>query len=290
MPEIIRIPGVSIQKPSLTHRAIKGVSTSTTVLIGSFPKGRAYTSTRIQSLRKCELAFGGLKQNNLCSLVASQFFTNGGKDLWVISTGSRASLSANPLLKGLSLVPKIQTVNTLLLPETFQLSDREAAKVFPSAISVAEKQQAMYLLDLPHTAHSRQRVKDVAAWVRSQRGIQHPNVAVYFPLIQVPSATSKEMRAIPSSGTMAGVFARIDNSRGVWTAPAGLEATLKGVTGLSLLPTSKDISLLTSVHINALTHHASSGFVAWGARTLSTSSEWTYFPVRRMALFLEKSL
>ena len=291
MPNIFRKPGVYIQETGTTNKAIAGVSTSTAVFIGTFPKGRQYTPANIRSLLEFNRTYGGLRTNNVSSLAIKQFFDNGGKNLWVISTGTRLSRAATPFLKGLSLLSKIPSFNMLVIPETTFLPDGEAAKVFQTAVALIEKQRAVYLLDPPQQDALRQTVKDLAAWFRAQADIRHPNVILYYPRVQVRSQiTSSPTLIIPNSGTMAGVFTRLDGARGVWKAPAGTKANLQGVVGLEQLLTSKDIKSLTSANINSLRQIASSAYAAWGARTLSSDQEWKYVPVRRTALFLESSI
>ena len=291
MPNIFRKSGVFIQKMGTANKVIVGVSTSTALLIGTLPNGRQYTTTNIRSLQAFERTSAGLKTNNIASLVAKQFFENGGRNLWFISTGTRLSRTATPFLKGLSLLSKIPFFNMLMIPETTLLPDREAAKVFQAAVPLIEQHRAIYFLDPPQQDVLRQTVKDLAAWFRAQVGIRHPNVVLYFPRVQVRSRVAPPPTVtIPVSGTMAGLFARLDGTRGVWKAPAGTEATLQGVVGLDQLLTSQDIDLLTSANINALKHKPSSPYVAWGARTLSSNPEWKYVPVRRTALFLESSI
>jgi hypothetical protein len=291
MPEIFRTPGVYIQETGTTNKAIVGVSTSTALLIGTFPTGPKYTATKIRSLQECERTYGGLRNNQLSSLVIKQFFENGGKEIWILSIGVKLSRTASPLVKGLSLVSQIPSFNMLLIPETILLPDREAAKVFQAGVSLIEKHRAVYFLDPPQQDALRQTVKDLAAWFRAQSGIRHPNLILYHPRVQVRSqVASSPTVTIPASGTMAGLFARFDGTRGVWKAPAGTEATLQGVVGLEQLLTSQDINLLTSANINALKQIPSSAYVAWGARTLSSDPEWKYVPVRRTTLYVESSI
>jgi phage tail sheath protein FI len=95
-------------------------------------------------------------------------------------------------------------------------------------------------------------------------------------------------------GAVAGVFARTDAQRGVWKAPAGLEATLAGVPELTVSLNDAENGELNPLGINCLRSMPASGRVVWGARTLQgddrLASEWKYIPVRRTALFLEESL
>jgi len=93
---------------------------------------------------------------------------------------------------------------------------------------------------------------------------------------------------------MAGLFARIDGTRGVWKASAGTEATLTNVQRLDYALTENQNGVLNPLAINALRNMPNVGNVSWGARTLvgadSLASEWKYIPVRRLALFMEESL
>lgn len=291
MPNIFRKPGVYIHKIGATNKTIVGVATSTAVLIGTFPKGRQYMPTNIRSLPEFERTYAGLKTNNLSSLVAKQFFENGGQDLWIISTGARLSGIATPLIKGLSLLSQIPSFNILVIPETNFLPNGEATKIFQTAVPLIEKHQAMYVLDPPQENVRHQTVKDLAAWVRAQPGIQRPNVILYYLRVQVRSQnTSVPTTIIPNSSTIAGILARTDVTRGVWKAPAGNEARLRGIVGLEGRLTSRDITNLTSANINALKQMTSSTYVVWGSRTLSSDPESKYVPVRRTALFLETSI
>jgi phage tail sheath protein FI len=89
-------------------------------------------------------------------------------------------------------------------------------------------------------------------------------------------------------------MARTDATRGVWKAPAGLEATLSGVPQLDVALTDGDIGQLNPLGANCLRAVPGAGRVVWGARTMQgadrLASEWKYIPVRRTALFLEESL
>jgi len=80
----------------------------------------------------------------------------------------------------------------------------------------------------------------------------------------------------------------------VWKAPAGIEATLSGVSELSVKLTDREIGQLNPLGVNCLRSHPKAGHFIYGARTRDgadrQTSEWKYLPVRRTALFLEESL
>ncbi len=81
MPNVFRNPGVYIPEIKSTGKTITGVSTSITLLIGTFPKGPRFTPTRIRSLRDFAGTFGRPVNNHLPFLVITQFFENGWNDI-----------------------------------------------------------------------------------------------------------------------------------------------------------------------------------------------------------------
>jgi phage tail sheath protein FI len=121
------------------------------------------------------------------------------------------------------------------------------------------------------------------------------NAAFYFPWVNAPDPLQENRpRAFPPCGFVAGLYARTDASRGVWKAPAGTEASLSGVTGVTVPLTDKENGVLNPQAIDCIRTFPIYGTVIWGARTLQghdeRGSEWKYVPVRRMALFIEETL
>jgi Bacteriophage tail sheath protein len=121
------------------------------------------------------------------------------------------------------------------------------------------------------------------------------NAAFYFPWLSAPDPLQQNrLRAFPPSGFAAGLYAKTDVLRGVWKAPAGTEASLTGVSGVTQTLTDNENGILNVQAINCIRNFSVYGTVIWGARTLQGNdergSEWKYIPVRRTALFLEESL
>lgn len=119
------------------------------------------------------------------------------------------------------------------------------------------------------------------------------NSAMFYPWIQIPDPTGvgrNPTRFVPPSGHVAGIFARTDVTRGVWKAPAGIEATVPEAVGLQYQVIDAEQDLLNPVSLNCLRQFPNVGIVSWGSRTLSADPEWRYVPVRRMGLFLKESL
>lgn len=116
--------------------------------------------------------------------------------------------------------------------------------------------------------------------------------AVYFPWVQAldPAGISAQPILLPPSGYIAGLYARIDGSRGVWKAPAGTEASLNGVVGLAAQLSDIQHGILNPISINAIRQFAGTGIVSFGARTIASDVEWKYVPVRRTAILLRVSI
>ncbi len=117
--------------------------------------------------------------------------------------------------------------------------------------------------------------------------------AVYWPHVMVSDpvgAGANPTVVIPPAGHIAGLYARTDARRGVWKAPAGVDAVIGGIRALdfNVLDTHQDN--LNPNAVNALRQIPAAGLTVWGTRTRQPNSEWRYIPVRRTAIFLRKSI
>jgi phage tail sheath protein FI len=126
-------------------------------------------------------------------------------------------------------------------------------------------------------------------------GIAARNAALYFPrVIEADPLRDGQSDLFVPCGIIAGVMARTDSQRGVWKAPAGLDAALNGIQGLQVNLTDDENGLVNPIGINCLRSFPVTGRVVWGARTLrgadQLADEYKYVPVRRTALFIEESL
>jgi phage tail sheath protein FI len=192
--------------------------------------------------------------------------------------------------RGLFALEDADLVNMLVIPPYTSGGEVDQA-VVTAAATYCEKRRAMLLVD-PLRAWSRaQEVLDGRDDIKTAS----KNAALTFPrLLQPDPLRQFRDHEFAPSGTIAGVIARTDATRGVWKAPAGLEATLVGVSDLSVALTDSENGLLNPAGINCLRIRPAVGPVVWGTRTLQgddrLASEWKYIPVRRTALFIEESL
>jgi hypothetical protein len=125
-------------------------------------------------------------------------------------------------------------------------------------------------------------------------GANGTNSAFYFPWVNAFDPLLNKTNQFPPSGFVAGIYAATDSARGVWKAPAGINAELTGISGLYQNLTDLQNGSLNPLGINCLRNFPVYGNVVWGARTLdgadALASQWKYVPVRRLALYIEKSL
>lgn len=202
-------------------------------------------------------------------------------------------LKGDPNLKtGVYALKEVDLFNILCIPQAADLNATQMSAVYSTALDYCKERRAFLIIDIPEAINTFNEMKD---WMDANNGLRDKNSAVYFPRPQIPDPKNDyRLRAVGASGTMAGLYSRIDSSRGVWKAPAGTEATLQGVSQLAANLTDQENGTLNPLAINCLRTFPVYGHTAWGARTLDGSdvkgSEWKYIPIRRLALFLEESL
>jgi hypothetical protein len=210
-----------------------------------------------------------------------------------IGTGKQAAK------EGLYALEKIDLFNLLCIPpykSVAGVANQDVdTTVAGAAAKYCEDRRALLLLDPPSGWTSKATAKTGMADTATNLGTRSKNAAVYFPRIKAANPLrGNQIETFPGCGAVAGVIARTDASRGVWKAPAGLEAGLNGVTALAVPLTDLENGELNPLGLNCLRAMPAAGPVVWGARTLQgddrLASEWKYLPVRRLALFLEESL
>jgi phage tail sheath protein FI len=191
---------------------------------------------------------------------------------------------------GIYALRDVDLFNLMVIARTTQLSDAEAKSVLAAAATFCEEERAFLIID-PAPDKLWNQMADYV----SSLGVSSRNAAIYFPQIAYADPLDGfRIRNLPASGTVAGVIARTDGARGIWKAPAGTEAALRGAQGLSYTLTDQENGVLNPVGINCLRSFPVHGRIVWGARTLrgadAQADEYKYIPVRRVALYIEESL
>lgn len=197
--------------------------------------------------------------------------------------------------QGLFALEKADLFNLLCLPPykaTSGIANQDVDTTLVGSIAAyCEKRRAMLIVDPPSNWDSKDKAKTGVATL----GTKSKNAALFFPrLTQANPLHDGQLENFVPCGAVAGIMARTDTARGVWKAPAGLDASINGVLALSVNLTDLENGELNPLGVNCLRTMPAAGHVVWGSRTLQgddrLASEWKYIPVRRTALFIEESL
>jgi phage tail sheath protein FI len=197
--------------------------------------------------------------------------------------------------KGLYALEKADLFNLLCIPPFAPEGDVDPGLVAEAAV-YCEKRRAMLIVDPPSSWTDKTKAKNQFTDPNNDYvGTRSKNAAIFFPRLKQPNPLrDNQVETFVPCGVIAGIFARTDAQRGVWKAPAGLDATLIGVPQLSVPLTDAENGELNPLGINCLRSFPVAGRVVWGARTLrgadQLADEYKYIPVRRLALFIEESL
>jgi phage tail sheath protein FI len=121
--------------------------------------------------------------------------------------------------------------------------------------------------------------------------------ALYYPWLTIPDPLPANLSAIaqvpiPPAGHVMGVYARIDDERGVHKAPAN--EIVRGITGLTRTLNKAENDILNPFPSNTnVIRDFRETFRAiriWGARVITSDPDYIYVPVRRLLIFIEKSI
>ncbi len=133
----------------------------------------------------------------------------------------------------------------------------------------------------------------LAVAVETHKSLLHKSLVSMSPLYNaVMTEARNRLNLLPPSAAMAGVYTMVDNSRGVWKAPANV--SLNGVVSPQVSIShedQEDLNVTTQgKSINAIRSFIGEGVLVWGARTLDGNSlDWRYINVRRTMIMLEES-
>jgi uncharacterized protein len=211
--------------------------------------------------------------------------TVAGATLSVTPGSDGSTPQDNDYMQGFALLDPLQDVNILAVPGVGTKPVLDFASNY-----CQQRLDCFFVGDLPVTADSRETAKSFVDGLT----VKSSYAAVYFPWLAMvdPTGASSEPVLVPPSGFVTGLYGRIDARRGVWKAPAGTEANLGGAVSVARQISDAEQDTLNPIGVNAIRFFPASGIVIWAARTLATRSdpEYRYVPVRRMAIFLERSI
>ncbi len=198
---------------------------------------------------------------------------------------------------GLFALRDVDLFNLLCIPPDTREGDTDKA-VYSTALDFCVQRRALLIVDPPASWQSANDIvknNNAALTDLALTGERARNAALFFPrLIEADPRRSGQLDTFAPSGALAGLMARTDTRRGIWKAPAGVDAALAGVQALSVGLTNEENGQLNPQGVNCLRTFPIIGNIAWGARTMRgadlLADEYKYIPVRRTALYIEESL
>jgi phage tail sheath protein FI len=114
------------------------------------------------------------------------------------------------------------------------------------------------------------------------------HAAFYYPWLVTSDPRTGARKLVPPGGHVLGVYSRSDSERGVFKAPAN--ETVRGALALEYDITDRVQDDLNPKGVNVVRSFPGRGIRVWGARTLTSNALWKYVSVRRLFIFLERSI
>ena len=293
-------PGVYVEEAPSDPHVIAGVPTSTAAFLGATQFGPVAAPVLVHSFAEFAAHFGGLAVEMPLGYAVQHFFLNGGRDALIArvepagATLADADLS-DPALeqqrRGLWLLEHAERFNLLCIPPLSRTTDVGRA-TWDAATAYAARRRAMVIVDPPAAWTVPQTISETAIAALAGRS---PNAALYYPRLRAPDPLQgNQIESFAPCGAVAGIYARIDGTRGVWKAPAGAEATVLGIQGLAVALSDAQLSALNALGVNGVRVLPGGASALWGARTLAGTAlpepQFKYVPVRRLEMFIEASL
>ncbi len=121
-----------------------------------------------------------------------------------------------------------------------------------------------------------------------QPSLNSKYAAYYYPWLKVIDPLSGQTVLVPPGGHLAGIYARSDAERGVHKDPAN--EVIRGIDSLQVQISKEQQAILNPRGVNALRYFTGAGNLVWGGRTTSRDPDWKYINVRRLFIFVEKSI
>ena len=265
---------------------IEGVGTNIAAFAGVTERGPDQP-TLLASWADYQNAFGGYLPETVSYLpfAVQGFFENGGREVYVSrvaaaggsSTGDAGAEAAH--VSALAAIEALPDVSLVAVPDEVRFA---SGRVTAALVAQCDRLKNRFgIVSAPRGLADITQVKPPADSMQA---------AFYYPWIEVAHPVSGLPLRLPPSGHVAGLIARVDEARGVYKAPAN--EAVRAATGLEFTITDGMQQTLAPRGVNVIRdfRNADRGIVLWGARTMSSDSEWKYINVRRFFVFVEQSI
>jgi hypothetical protein len=298
-------PGIYIEEVSTGPKPLEAAGTSTAGFVGRAPNpgARLHEPVAINNWSQFvkEFCQGKEVKSTPLSLAVYGFFENGGRRCFVVNIGDSPSLlGSGPKREGLDVLREVDEVAIVaapgytdpgsynaLLTHAEQMMDRVAVLDAPEDATVERLCEVGTVSAAPAGKEG-----EGGAGPRRSRGERARDSkygAYYFPWVSMYDPFDrKRLVNAPPSGHIAGIYARVDGTRGVHKPPAN--EVVNAAEGLATPLTREELGVLNQCGVNCIRFFPRDGIKVWGARTLSSDPEWRYLNVRRLFCMVEETI
>ena len=324
MPQYLT-PGVYVEEVSGGSKPLEAGATNVVGFLGVAEKGPVDEVTLVTNWTQYSKLFGGMHKNGWLGHSVYQFFQNGGTKCYINNLMAAPAEKAAPAAKDAGkdaakggakddkakegdaakdepfVVKNPDGMTKMIIGKDEGPGKRTGLCAFNEVgdisivcapgVTEAAAQDAI----LSHCEQNRFRVAVLDAPETLDKGINTMPMprdstmgAYYFPWIKMYDADNDADVYAPPCGGVAGVYGRVDSTRGVFKAPAN--EIYRGATGLKYNLTDAEQELLNPKGINCIREFEGRGIRVWGARTFSSDPEWKYINVRRLFCMVEKTI
>ncbi|MBI4403745.1 MAG: phage tail sheath family protein [Deltaproteobacteria bacterium] len=290
MSMVYEAPGVYSTIVSSGNKPIESVGSSTAGFLGQCSEGPVDKPVLVTSWAQYQKTFGGVAQGGYLAHAVYGFFLNGGSRCYVCNLGPKQeNQTEEQVAASIKGVDKGPSHRTGL--EAFKAIEEISLVAAPGFTS-----QMVHQLLSDHAAlcGDRMAILDGLEDLGETQLHEFPRIGdskeagLYWPWISVYDESSKKVLSVPPSGHVMGTIARVDTERGVHKAPAN--EVIRGALGLKYTLTRNEQALLNPRGINVIRDLDDMGIRIYGARTLSTDTEWKYLNVRRLFQVVKQSI
>lgn len=288
-------PGVYVEEISGGSKPIEMGATNIVGFLGVAEKGPVAEPTLVTNWTQYTKLFGGLNKSGWLAHGVYLFFQNGGSQCYINNLapaeevpegeGVRNPSNMTTLIigkdegvgkkSGLFAMEEVTDISLICAPGVFDAASQDAI------LSHCEKMRFRFaILDSPEELEKG--IDTIPMPRDSMMG------AYYFPWVKMYDVVQEKDVVAPPSGGIAGLYGRVDNTRGVHKAPAN--EIFRGATGLRYNLTDEEQGLLNPKGVNCIREFAGRGIRVWGARTFSSDPEWRYINVRRLFCMVEQAI
>jgi hypothetical protein len=230
-----------------------------------------------------ELASATTGVNKNPAVVANQSLSTGANGSAVSTVTTYTAFDT--VLQSLILnVPGFTDASTVNAAISYAAARADVFVVIDSALTDAEDMA----LGAPATASTQLNLA-ASYTASSQAAVYYPRLYISDPTLGAGAATG-QTKLVGAGGAVVGLYAATDASRGVFKAPAGLQARLAGAVSVKKLTNADlDIANSSAAPVNAIKFVSGTGIVVMGSRTLKAGYVDKYVPVRRTLIYLRKA-